>query len=678
MDFKKLFDKFRFRRGSSKPDQFDDGLEISDVQVKVESIEPVEIEEKLDIDWQQIIGLGNFSVVYVGYLNGLAGPVAVKVPKACDESSSNSYINTLKEVSIMESIGKHENVIHVLGFHTICDLHLCPESTVGIITPLCVNGSLQKYLRSKPVDITVIGDDNFKLNYNQEVSPASCMSVMSFYELLKFSYEIAQGMNYLSSKNVVHGDLAARNVLLDENKTCKISDFGMSKLIKKEDSNSSSNKVEQTTENERRILAWRWMAIECLEGSDVSFQSDVWAYGVTIWEIFTIGDAPFPRYSYDSEFLQNLKCGQLRLQKPKYASAEIYDTMLNCWAINSEIRPNFSFLRDFFHKLLLFASVKMKPLECNKNPELQQPLLRIRQREEINSANELSLQSEQCRHRVSFRHGGISNAHLILSSESDNENIKGLVTTYDLKNAEFMYNHPLIGRTGTMYKEELNGKPVAVRRCDMSTMEALNELKVISIVGDHPHVVKFIGMFHDEILMTGVKHMNIVSEFCENRTIGEYFGRNFPQDYRDLTVYTKFPDNIFLVLCRFASEIARGMEYISSKQVVQADLSSQMILLDRNLTCKIRLSSVSRQVYEDRIYIKTTPGPLNWRILAVETLKRLEFSTKTDVWSFGITAWEIFNLGEKSYKDVNWSTEFPELLASGFRLPLPKMASKEM
>ncbi|ODM99870.1 Fibroblast growth factor receptor 2, partial [Orchesella cincta] len=317
--------QFRFRRNSSKTsDQLKEKLSREDSQTDSPSEEEAKPDGKLEIDWEQIIGFGNFSVVYVGFLSNVVDPVAIKIPRVC-EDSKNNYIhkNVLKEVAIMEAIGKHENVIDILGVHSICDFIECASPTFGIITPLCVNGSLQKYLRSKPIDITVIGEDS-DLKSNEEVGQPSCMSVMSFCELLKFSYEIAHGMSYISSKNVIHGDLAARNVLLDENKTCKISDFGLSKRIRKVERQMSSDVDQPSAENERRTMAWRWMAIECLEGSNVSTKSDVWAYGVTLWEIFTIGDAPFPRYSWDSEFVENLKTGQLRLQKPKYAGGEMY------------------------------------------------------------------------------------------------------------------------------------------------------------------------------------------------------------------------------------------------------------------------------------------------------------------------------------------------------------------
>ncbi|CAL8103614.1 unnamed protein product [Orchesella dallaii] len=638
MDFKKLFNKFRSRNISHKNVDQDqvkgkpEDIEEKDCSINSDKESPSsepESEGKLDIDidWQQIIGFGNFSVVYVGFLKGVSEPVAVKIPRAWDDSEGHSHKNVLKEVSIMETIGKHENVLEILGFRNISDSFISLQSTVGIITPLCVNGSLQKYLRSKPVDTTVIGDDHSEKNCIQEVvSQAESLSVMNFYELLKFSYEIAQGMNYLSSKNVVHGDVAARNVLLDSNKTCKISDFGLSKLIEKEDPSDSCSNAEKATKTERRTLAWRWMAVECLEGNDVSIQSDVWAYGVTLWEIFTIGDAPFPRHSCNSEFLQNLKSGLPQLQKPKYASIQVYNTMLNCWNPNPDSRPTFPALATLFHKLLeKIQSLKIQQM----NTEHQQPLLKIREkrpfpREELESGS----QPQQLNQKLSVRHGA-----------NRNKDSNALFLKYELKNVKFANKHK-----SNMFFEKLDGTTVCVRRCIESSKRGQRVLESMAIVGDHPHVSKFFGIFYDNDLLTGEKYLNIVSEFFHKRSIREYFHSKPQEDYNDISAYNS--NSTFRLVCKFAAEIGRGMEFISSKQILQGDLSSRLVFVDGNLTCKILLSHMARTVEDNEIYIKTTPDHVSWRILAVETLKRLEFSMKTDVWAFGITVWEIFSLGK--------------------------------
>ncbi|CAL8103608.1 unnamed protein product [Orchesella dallaii] len=667
MDFRKLINKLRSRHtsyNSNEGDQLSCNLDNEDCPINSASgsVQESENEGKvdIDIDWQQIIGYGNFSVVYVGFLKSVKEPVAVKIPMVWDDSEDYSRKNVLKEVSIMETIGKHENVIEILGCRNISDSFVNHQSTLCIITPLCVNGSLQKYLRSKPIDTTIIEDDRIDhahLNCKQKVaSQAEGLVVMNFYELLKFSYEIAQGMTYLSSKKVVHGDLAARNILLDLNKTCKITDFGMSYIISNKSPPHNIVK-ENTSGNERRSLAWRWMAIECLEGNDISFQSDVWAYGVTLWEIFTIGDAPFPRHSFDDKFVQNLKARLLQLQKPKYASTQIYDLMLECWNPSPASRPSFQSLANLFHKLL----EKIQPLQ-SKIPNIkdEQPLLKIRHKQACLKDDSCS-QPHQFEYNISLGHGAMR----------DNAS-KAILLMYGLKNVKFANKY-----SANMFFEEIDGQAVCVRRCGANSERGICKIKALAIVGDHPNVAKFIGMFYDDDLITGVKHLNIVTEFYHNRSLEEYFQRKPEEDYNENSINNN-GDNIFRLVCKFAADIARGMEFISSKQIVQGDLSSDMIFLDGNLTCKIHLSHMARTVEDNEIYIKTTPDHVSWRILAVETLKRLEFSMKTDIWSFGITVWEIFSVGTKPYENFQYSDDFPELLATGFRLPKPKIGSKEI
>jgi serine/threonine protein kinase len=138
-------------------------------------------------------------------------------------------------------------------------------------------------------------------------------------------------MEYLASKNVIHGDLAARNILLTSALQVKITDFGLSKQLY-----DYTNYVRK----QQAPLPWRHMAVESLKEMSFSTESDVWSFGVTMWEVFSLGDVPYPGRSWALDFLHELENG-LRLLQPKFASDAIYETMKACWSWSKYERPEF-------------------------------------------------------------------------------------------------------------------------------------------------------------------------------------------------------------------------------------------------------------------------------------------------------------------------------------------------
>lgn len=111
---------------------------------------------------------------------------------------------------------------------------------------------------------------------------------IEYYSAVKFCLEAAQGMDYLSRKDIIHRDLAARNCLLDENMTLKIADFGLAKHIE-----SAYEKAESYKTQTHFKLPIRWMALESLKERTFTVKSDVWSYGVLVWEIMTRGKRPY-------------------------------------------------------------------------------------------------------------------------------------------------------------------------------------------------------------------------------------------------------------------------------------------------------------------------------------------------------------------------------------------------
>ncbi|CAH3154995.1 unnamed protein product [Porites lobata] len=155
---------------------------------------------------------------------------------------------------------------------------------------------------------------------------------ISTKDKIKIARDVANGMLHLSSKRCVHRDLAARNVLLGKDNVAMVSDFGLSRDV------YQSGAYEQI--DKQRPLPIRWMAIECLNGLAFTTESDVWSFGVLMWEIESGGAKPYPTMGNVLEIKDFLNNGR-RLTKPHGCLPEIYEIMKRCWEKERSERPTF-------------------------------------------------------------------------------------------------------------------------------------------------------------------------------------------------------------------------------------------------------------------------------------------------------------------------------------------------
>ena len=161
-------------------------------------------------------------------------------------------------------------------------------------------------------------------------------------DLLCWAYQVARGMDYLASKKVMHGDLACRNILLAQDNVVKICDFGLAKDIMK------TNNYHKTSDGP---LPVKWLAIECLRDRIFSTQSDVWAFGVVLWEMFSLGKTPYPGIEPGLELYDKLSANY-RMSRPEFSPNNVYRLMLDCWAAEPKHRPRFRELADILGDLL--------------------------------------------------------------------------------------------------------------------------------------------------------------------------------------------------------------------------------------------------------------------------------------------------------------------------------------
>ncbi|XP_076317921.1 proto-oncogene tyrosine-protein kinase receptor Ret-like isoform X2 [Tachypleus tridentatus] len=261
--------------------------------------------------------------------------VAVKMLKGngthAEEMDLFSEFNMLKEVC-------HPNVIRLLG--------ACTQKggPLYIIVEYADLGSLRSFLRKTrrfEVNCTrQVGNPTYFVD-GGDISRQQFRSI-PWAELLSFAWQIANGMSYLSDMKLIHRDLATRNVLLASGKVVKISDFGLSRDV---------YEGETYLKKSKGRVPVKWMAIESLEDNLYTLKSDVWSFGVVLWEIATLGATPYPGITPERLF-QLLKAGY-RMDKPNACSDELYSVMLMCWRENPHDRPCFKILVTKLDQMLL-------------------------------------------------------------------------------------------------------------------------------------------------------------------------------------------------------------------------------------------------------------------------------------------------------------------------------------
>ncbi|XP_053187362.1 fibroblast growth factor receptor 4 isoform X3 [Scomber japonicus] len=302
----------------------------------------MEFELPYDPDWEfprenltlgKPLGEGCFGQVVRAEAYGInkdgqdqATTVAVKMLK--DDATDKDLADLISEMELMKVMDKHKNIINLLGVCT-------QDGPLYVLVEYASKGSLREYLRARrppgmdyTFDVTKVPEEQ-----------------LTFKDLLSCAYQVARGMEYLASKRCIHRDLAARNVLVTEDNVMKIADFGLARGVHQID-------YYKKTTNGR--LPVKWMAPEALFDRVYTHQSDVWSFGVLMWEIFTLGGSPYPGIPVE-ELFKLLKEGH-RMDKPSNCTHELYMMMRECWHAVPTQRPTFKQLVEELDRVLLSIS----------------------------------------------------------------------------------------------------------------------------------------------------------------------------------------------------------------------------------------------------------------------------------------------------------------------------------
>ncbi|CAL1532203.1 unnamed protein product [Lymnaea stagnalis] len=253
---------------------------------------------RVTLTLQALLGSGQFGEVYRGKWKGTTD-VAIKTLK----EGSMSVAHFLQEAQIMKML-RHDKLVRL---YAVCTL----EEPIYIVTELMANGSLLDYLRN---------DRN---------------RLITLPLLIDMASQVASGMAYLESKNFIHRDLAARNILVGENNIVKVADFGLARILDSEEYNPKGAR-----------FPIKWTAPEAAMRQKFTVKSDIWSYGILLYELMTKGRIPYPGMD-NRTVLEQVERGY-RMDKPTDTPEGVYSKMRECWHERPEQRPTFEHLFVYF------------------------------------------------------------------------------------------------------------------------------------------------------------------------------------------------------------------------------------------------------------------------------------------------------------------------------------------
>ncbi|XP_076296807.1 protein tyrosine kinase 2 Fak isoform X3 [Lasioglossum baleicum] len=278
------------------------------------------------VELGEIIGNGQFGNVHKGSYKGRDNQVIAVAVKTCkvdaDLATSEKF---LEEAYIMQQF-EHPHIIRLIG--------VCSEAPIWLVMELARLGEMRAYLQSN----------------KQRLDLAT---------LLLYTFQLSTALSYLESKKFVHRDIAARNVLVSTHNCVKLADFGLSRWVEDQSYYTAS----------RCKLPIKWMAPESINFRRFTTSSDVWMFGVCMWEILMLGVKPFQGVK-NHDVIHKLENGE-RLALPNHCPPRLYSLMSQCWSYEPSKRPTFREIRETLHEILLEEKHQQQETMKRENRRVQ-------------------------------------------------------------------------------------------------------------------------------------------------------------------------------------------------------------------------------------------------------------------------------------------------------------------
>ena len=435
---------------------------------------------------------------------------------------------------------------------------ICTTDSVFFVTELMKHGNLAEYLS---------GDGKGTI----------------ISQLINMSLQITAGMAYLETNDIIHCNLTARSVMVGEDIMCKLANFGLA-------INRHTN-VDIYSLGTKRKFPIKWTAPEAAMYLKFSTKSDVWSFGILLWEIITYGRFPYPDMT-NAEVLSSIEKGY-RLLCPMNCPDYLYSIMKECWSQDPATRPTFEALKT---KLDNFIKEPKKGVEWE-----------------------------------------INKTEIQLSRKLGN------------------------GRHSEVWEGLWKGKiPVAVKCLKLETLSAhqfLEEATMLKKLQHSHNIIQLHGVCSEESVPY------IVTELMINGNLLEYL-RN------------EGSSPTFTQLISMSLQVASGMIYLEEQGVIHRNLSAKNILVGENLVCKLANFRLAKGGGSDP-YESLDRNKLSIKWTAPEAAVYHRFTTKSDVWSFGVVLYEIITCGQIPYPGMTFA-ETLEQVQQGYRMPQPKGCPDEL
>lgn len=556
---------------------------------------------KEDLVTSKSLGQGTFTKIFCGVRKELGDYGEVHkmevVIKILDKSQRN-YSESFYEAASMMSQLSHKHLLLIYG---VC---VCGDENM-MVQEYGRFGSLDTYLKKNKNGVNITWK-------------------------LEVAKQLAWVMHYLENKNLIHGNVCAKNILLIREEDRKTGSLPFIKLC---DPGIS------ITVLPKEVLVERipWVPPECIENPhSLSLATDKWAFGTTLWEICSGGDKP----------LSNLDCSKKNLfyedrhQLPAPKWTELANLINNCMDYEPSHRPSFrAVIRDlnslFTPDYELLVESDMLP---NRTRTFGFPWT---------SESQEPAQFEE-RHLIFLKQLGKGN----------------------FGSVEMCRYDPL---------QDSTGEVVAVKKLQHSTAEHLRDFeREIDILKSlqHENIVRYKGVCYS----AGRKNLRLIMEYLPYGSLRDYLIKNKDHINTDK-------------LLHYASQICKGMDYLAMKRYIHRDLATRNILVESEMRVKIGDFGLTKVLPQDKEYYTVRePGesPIFW--YAPESLTESKFSVASDVWSFGVVLYELFTYSDKNCSPPAVFMEkmgkekqgqmivyhLIDLLNHGYRLPAPENCPKEI